>query len=101
MIPILQTERRWVCPNCTLESVTKEARPHSRFHACKGLRGLTAPMVPAGTRCKVEVREREDYIGSERVQMHEGRPVMSVVTTRENGQDTAVFAPLATASIRS
>jgi hypothetical protein len=56
-------------------------------------------MVPAGTRCKVEVREREDYIGKERVQMHEGRPVMSVVTTRDNGQDTAVFAPTATGGV--
>ena len=98
MLPILATERRWACPNCTSESVTHEARPHSRFHPCPGLRGLVAPMVPAGTRCKVETREREDYIGSDHVQLHEGRPVMSVVTTRDDGQDVAVFAPTANGS---
>jgi len=55
-------------------------------------------MVPAGTRCKVEAREREDYIGNEQVQTDiNGRPVMSVVTTRDDGQDVAVFAPTATA----
>jgi len=97
MIPILTPTQRWTCPNCPLEEVTHEARPHSRFHACKGLHGLTAPMVPAGTKCKVEVKEREDYIGTDVVRLHEGRPVMSVVTTRDNGQDVAVFAPAATA----
>jgi hypothetical protein len=61
------------------------------------LRGLTAPMVLAGTKAKVEIHEREDYIGSDKVQLHEGRPVMSVVTTRDDGQDVAVFAPVATA----
>jgi hypothetical protein len=53
-------------------------------------------MVPKGTRYTVEVREREDYIGKENVQMHEGRPVMSVTTIRDDGTDTAVFAPVAT-----
>jgi hypothetical protein len=53
-------------------------------------------MVPAGTACKVEAREREDYIGAEMVQTDgEGRPVMSVVTTRETGTDCAVLAPCA------
>lgn len=94
-------EQRWECPNCTHTEVTRETRPHSRFHACRGLRGLTAPMVPAGTRCKVEAREREDYVGRELVQTDgEGRPVMSIVTTRDDGQDCAVLAPTATASAR-
>lgn len=102
MLPLLATERRWYCPNCRLEDVTQEARPHTRFHACKALRGLTAPMLPAGTRAKVELREREDYVGKEKVQLDPqlGRPVMSVVTTRNDGQDTIIFAPTATASVR-
>ncbi|HEY4632314.1 MAG TPA: hypothetical protein VIH00_00230 [Candidatus Limnocylindrales bacterium] len=97
MTPVLFTERLWECPNCTTVQRTTEPRPHTRFHPCPGLHGLTAPMVPAGTRCKVETREREDYVGDEQVRLHEGRPVMSVVTTRDDGQDVAVFAPTATA----
>lgn len=90
-------ERRWSCPNCQLRQVTHEHRPHTRFHSCRGLKGLTAPMVEDGVRCKVEAVDREDYVGSERVQTDgEGRPVMAVVTTRDEGQDCSVFAPTAT-----
>jgi hypothetical protein len=59
--------------------------------------GLTIPMIPAGTKAKVELHEREDYIGTESVRLHEGRPVMNVITTRDDGQDCTVFAPTATA----
>jgi hypothetical protein len=95
---VLQAEHHWTCPNCTATDVTREQAPHTRFHACRGLRGLTAPMVPAGTSCKVEAVERGDWVGRELVQVDgEGRPVMSVVTTRDDGTDVAVFAPCATA----
>lgn len=98
-VPLLATTRRWYCPNCSATDVTREARPHSRFHTCPGLRGLSAPMIEVGTKAKVELREREDYVGSEEVQLdpERRRPVMSIVTTRDNGQDVAVFAPTATA----
>jgi hypothetical protein len=57
-------------------------------------------MVPAGTKCKVEAIEREDFVGDETVTTDgEGRPVMSVVTTRDHGQDCVVFAPCATANV--
>lgn len=93
---LLSSEQHWVCPNCPLREVTREAKPHTRFHACRGLRGLTAPMVPAGTVCKVEAVIREDYVGGEMVQTDgEGRPVASVVTTRDDGNDVVVFAPTA------
>jgi len=96
MTTILQAERLWVCPNCKVQDVTREARPHTRFHACAGLRGLTAPLVEAGDRVKVTVREREDYIGDEIVTSVEGRPIMSVLTEREDGSnDVVVFAPAA------
>lgn len=89
--------RHWVCPHCTAESVTHEARPHSRFHACRGLFGITAPMVEEGVKVDVRTVEREDYIGSERVTLDAaGRPIMAVVSEREDGQDAAVFAGLAT-----
>lgn len=98
----LTREQRWECPNCTHTDVTFEASPHTRYHACRGLTGITAPMVPAGTRCKVEAVERGDYVGGQIVQTNaEGRPIMSIVTTRDDGQDCAVLAPLATAGAHS
>jgi hypothetical protein len=99
MTPVLFTERLWECPNCTTVQRTTEPRPHTRFHACPGLHGLTAPMVQQGMSAKTEVHEREDYVGTELVRLHQGRPVMSVVTTRDDGTDVAVFAPTATARI--
>jgi hypothetical protein len=56
--------------------------------------------VPAGTRAKVVAVEREDYIGADagRVRLHEGRPVMAVAVTRDEGEDRVVFAPTATNS---
>jgi hypothetical protein len=89
--------RSWVCPNCTLTDVTREARPHTRFHPCAGLKGLIAPMVEEGTKVKVTANEREDYIEGEDVQLSpDGRPVMNIVTEREDGSnDVMVFAPTA------
>jgi hypothetical protein len=82
--------------------VTHESQPHTRFHNCRGLAGLSAPMVPAGTRCKVEAVERGDYVRDELVQTDsDGRPVMSVVTTRDDGNDVAVYAPTAQLNLRS
>lgn len=98
MTVVLAPEHRWSCPNCDLEHVTREPRPHTPFHSCRGLRGLTAPFVPDGTRCKVEARERGDWVGRDRPQVDgEGRPVMAVVTTRDEGEDSTVLAPCATA----
>ena len=99
MTPILRTERRWYCPNCPATDITYESKPHTRFHTCKGLRGLTAPFVPVGTRARVYAREREDYVNGEKVQLDPQyrRPVMAVVTERDDGQDAIVFAPVAAA----
>jgi len=94
----LQPEHRWACPNCTATDVTHEPRPHTRMHNCRGLKGLSVPMVPAGTRCKVEALERQDYLGADagRVRLDgEGRPIMAAVTTRDDGEDRAVYAPAA------
>jgi hypothetical protein len=98
-VPILDTTRHWICPNCKAEDVTHEARPHSRYHRCLALGGLAAPMVPAGSGARVRAVEREDYIGTEQVLLTNGRPVMAVVTDRPDGSnDTAVFAPTAQVS---
>jgi len=98
-IPILEPPtHRWYCPNCGARDVTREIRPHSRFHTCPRLGMLTAPMLPEGMKAKVEAHEREDYIGSDLVRTDEdGRPIMSVTTEREDGTDIIVFAPTAVA----
>lgn len=99
MIPILQPEQHWECPNCNTTAVTRESRPHTQFHHCPGLKGLTAPMIREGEKAKVVSVEREDYIGKEQVRLDgDGRPVMSVITTRNEGEDCTVFAPVASLS---
>ena len=94
---LLQTpEHHWVCPNCTETHVTHNVEPHTPFHACRGLKGLTAPFVPEGLKAKVEAHEREDYVGDDEAQYDgDGKAMMSVVTTREDGEDCAVLAPTA------
>jgi hypothetical protein len=58
---------------------------------------MTVPFVPAGIRAKVVLHERQDYVGREVVQVDEnGRPVMNVTVTRDDGEDVAVYAPCAT-----
>jgi hypothetical protein len=97
MAPVIldAPEQRWECPSCDLQQVTHRSDVHTEFHHCGGLAGLWAPMVSAGTRAKVETNEREDYVGKERVQLHQGRPVMNLVVTRDDGQDCVIFAPSA------
>lgn len=89
-------ERHWECPNCDQTAVTVRADVHTEFHTCPGAGFLSVPFVEAGTRAKVECREREDYIGKELVTLDaERRPIMAAVVTRDEGQDCAVFAPCA------
>jgi len=93
---LLTPVHHWYCPNCRVTDVTHEPRPHTRMHTCSKLRGLTAPLLLAGTKAKVTVTEREDYVGDELVATDaNGRPVQSVITERDDGQDVAVYAPTA------
>jgi hypothetical protein len=63
---------------------------------------LTAPLVRAGTRCKVEAAEREDYLnGDWQATGDDGRPYMNVRLTREDGEDLWVNAGLARAEIKT
>ena len=95
---------RLYCPNCKMETFSKPG-PAGRLrpmHVCPKLRGLTAPLYPVGVKAKVEARDREDYEGGDAGNVttdENGRPVMSVVTTRDDGQDVAVFAPSASVRI--
>ena len=93
------TLKRWHCPNCDLKHVTQLADPNLPFHRCVGTHGLEVPYVEEGTRAKIVVVEREDYVGREMVQAdNRGVPVMSVLTVRDEGMDTTVYAPCATAT---
>lgn len=90
------TEQHWYCPECSATDVTHQVQPHTRFHACRALNGLTAPMVPDGTRARLIVNVREDYVGNELVQTDgEGTPIMSVNVVRDDGMDCVVYAPTA------
>lgn len=92
-VPILLRERRWACPNCTTTAVTWRSEPHTEFHICRRS-GLNAPMVLDGVKAKIEAIERGDYVGDDNPQVdHEGRPIMAILTTRDDGQDCSVLAP--------
>lgn len=89
----------WSCPNCTAHAATFDAKVP--WHDCKGLAGLHVALLPEGTKAKVEAVERGDYIAGEDVRYDgEGRPVMAAVTTRDDGNDVAVYAPTAQLSAR-
>lgn len=62
--------------------------------------GLVAPLYPEGMRVSVVAQERDDYVGTEDVRLDgNGRPVMSIVATRDDGTDAIVFAPTAHRSL--
>lgn len=93
----LSQERHWSCPNCNYTRVTYKSGRQAVVHTCRGLRGLIAPLVEDGIKVKVTARERDDYLDGAVAQVDgEGRPVMAIVTTRDDGEDCRVLAPLAT-----
>ena len=101
MPPLISAYTDWRCPACGKTDRTAESRPHTRFHPCPRMHGLSAPMVRAGTAAKLVLNERQDYVGKELVRLDDrGRPAMSISTIRDDGQDAVVFAPTATASGR-
>lgn len=114
MTVLLPAVQRWECPNCRLEETTRGKFLPNRYHSCPKI-GIFAPLLPAGTKAKVESRAPEDYIGPDPLlpipgtggkmtRAHrrnaKGQTVMSVVTTRDDGQDVVVFAPTAVAKGR-
>lgn len=88
----------YYCPNCGLEERVKPPLPagSSRFHVCPRLHMLTAPLVRANIYAKVEAEERADYLGREiQAAGDNGKPYMAVRTTRDEGDDLLVNAPVA------
>lgn len=99
MVFDLSVERRWGCPNCAYTRVTFKSGSQAVIHTCRGLNGLIAPLVEDGVNARVTAVEREDYIAGATVQVDgENRPIMAIVTEREDGRDCRVLAPIATAS---
>ena len=96
-VPLLTVTEEWCCPNCDVTDVTRGLPANAaRFHTCAGLHMLTAPLVRAGTRVKVEAEERADYLNGEiQATGDDGKPYMAVRTTRDDGDDLAVNAGLA------
>lgn len=91
--------RRWACAarHCTSEAVTVDGK--MPMHRCGQTHGLLVPLTPAGVRAEHRPTERGDWVGREIVQTDaRGRPVMSTVTVRDDGQDCTVYAPLAVAT---
>lgn len=90
--------RDWYCPACKKTDRTNDDGVGTRFHVCPKMRFLSTPMVLAGVSAKLLLREREDYVGKEKVRLdpERQRPVMSLDTIRDNGKDSIIFAPTAT-----
>lgn len=88
--------KQWHCPNCTEAARTfDDAIP---MHRCRSGTGILLPLIVDGTKAKIQIVEREDYVGKELVPRDiNDRPVMSVVTTRDDGQDCIIFPATATA----
>jgi hypothetical protein len=103
-IALLLGYQDWECPACHYEERVSPPLPANaqRWHPCRALHMLKTPLVPAGTDCKVEALEREDYLGSEIVRTgDDGKPYGGIRTERADGSnDFAAYAPLAHASIK-
>ena len=101
---LLDAWQDWECPGCHVSERTRPVPPNaSRFHSCPALHGLTAPLVRAGTDCKVVAVERGDYLnGAIQRTGDDGRPYMAVETERADGStDRAVFAECAVQAARA
>ena len=102
-VPLLEAFQDWYCPNCPQTDRTRPLPPGtSQYHNCRGLHGLSAPLIRAGVSCKVTAEERQDYLGSEiQARGEDGRQYMAVRTTTDDHDDLLVFAGLARAEMRT
>jgi hypothetical protein len=101
-VPLLETWVDWYCPNCGLMDRTRTLPADAvRFHTCPALHHLVAPLVAAGTDCKVVAEERGDYLnGEEQRTGDDGKPYSAVRTVHADGHtDAAVFPGVAVARI--
>lgn len=92
---MIEVNVEWECPACG--KTTEVPGVYGKVvHRCPKMGGMTTPYVRKGAKAKISLVHREDYVGNEIVQKDDqGRPVMAIVTEREDGIDTRVFAPTA------
>jgi hypothetical protein len=102
---LLQAYQDWECPECGYaERVSPPVPPNgTRMHTCPRLHYITAPLVRAGSRCRLVAVEREDYLNGEiQATGDNGRAYMAVRTDYPDGRnDVAVHAPVARATLTS
>lgn len=100
---VIDMDRRWQCNSCGRLHVTKSSTEvQTPMHQCAAMAGTWVPFVPAGTDAVIRVEERQDYIGKDTVFFDtNGRPIMSVYTTREDGEDCHILAPTVNMTITS
>jgi hypothetical protein len=105
---LLDPEKHWECASCGRQLKTVDYRITTPLHPCPTLNGLEVPYteVPRGQAelrrhsARHVLRERDDYIGTEIVRLHNGRPIMSLSTERPDGSnDLRVYAPTALARL--
>lgn len=90
----------FACSRCDAAAIVAPGTVGTPMHRCAGLGGMSVPFAPAGTASKVELNAREDYVGTDDVQRDaDGRVWMSAVTTTDEGESLAVYAPCAHATI--
>ncbi len=103
MTALITAWQDWECPNCHQAERISPPLPANatRFHTCPALHMLVAPLVPAGTDCKVVAHEREDYLGREEQRTgDDGKPYAAVRTVHADGHtDAAVFPGVAVARL--
>lgn len=104
---LLDTRREWWCPNCTVTAVThdvtltKSGAVRTQYHECRGLGGVSAPMLERNERAHVYAVVREDYVGKEKGLRYDakGRPIMAVHKVTDDTDSCTVFPGVAFARL--
>jgi hypothetical protein len=98
---LIEAWEDYSCPNCYVRERIRPLPPNAvRMHVCAGLKGLTAPLVLAGSDCKVIAVEREDFLNGEiQAAGDDGRPYMAIRTEYADGHNDVVVNP-GVASVR-
>lgn len=88
-VPLIEAYQDWRCPECGLSSRTPPLPPDaSQYHDCPVLHGLTAPLVRAGTDCRLVAVERQDYLNGEiQATGDDGKPYMGIRTDYADGSN--------------
>lgn len=86
--------KNWYCPECSRQHITKVSEPHTPLHQCASLRGAWVPFVEEGIKARFRVNYREDYLRTDTATVDgEGKPIQSINTQRDDGEDCTIFAP--------